>query len=172
MRAIDVFAMIYDAPPLVRTRLLSAGVPRVIPLTRGLQIRIEEADTVHAVTTMPFSGRSRNHVGSIYIGALVVQAEITMATLLINLCRPPAFRVLVKKNECEYHARATDRVRARCAPEGEERAALEVVRALVDDKGEAWVTVHMESASDARPIATMRFLIAAKHRSNESLHRS
>ena len=165
MRALDVFSKIYDAPAFMRTRLLAVGLTRVIPLTRGLGIRIERADLTSAVTTMPLSRRSRNHLGSIYIGALLVQAELTMATLVINLCRPPRFRVLVKKSESSYHARAEGAVRARCAPEGDEQTPLAALAALIDDKGEAWVTVHMESVQDSRSIATMRFLVAVKHTS-------
>lgn len=168
MRAIDVFSKIYDAPAVVRTRLLTVGIPRVIALTRGLKICVEAADSEQAVTTMPLSSRSRNHLGSIYIGALLVQAEITMATLVISLFRPPAFRVLVKKSEAEYHARAEGTVRARCAPDGDERDGLLALRALVNDKGEAWVTVLLESAADARPLASMRFLVAVKHNAEYS----
>ena len=163
MNAIDVFARIYDLPPLVRTRLLSAGIPRVIPLASGLGIRVCDVDDVHAMSTMPFSRRSRNHVGSMYIGALLVHAEITMATLVVGRCRPPAFRVLVKRNEADYLARATGAVRAVCAPEGDERAALEACCALRAGKGEAWVTVHTTHVHDGAPICRVRFLVSVKH---------
>ena len=163
LNPIDVFGRIFDAPAPVRLRLLSLGIPQVLPIAGGLQIRVREATTERAVTTMPRVRRTRNHVGSIYLGALMVQAEITMATLAYNLCRPPAFRILVKRNEADFPARAGKLVTARIEPSPEEREGLERMRALRDDKGETWTTVTMES--DGKTCAVVRFLIAVKHAS-------
>jgi acyl-coenzyme A thioesterase PaaI-like protein len=142
---------------------LSAGIPRVVPIAGGLRIKVDEVDDEHAATSMPFTRRSRNHVGSIYLGALLVQAEVTMATLVIGLCRAPRFRVLVLKNEAEFHAKARRTVRAVCEPHGEEREALAKCRALVDERADAWLTVRMKERET--PIATVRFLITVRHKS-------
>ena len=169
MTPIDLFARLYDLPPFARTRLLSAGIPRVLPIARGLRIHVDALDLdvdggrARSATSMPFTRRSRNHVGSIYLGALLVQAEVTMATLVIGLCRPPAFRVLVTKNTATYHARATKLVRAECVPSDDERAALARLHGLVDGKGDAALTVRLREAE--RDIATFTFDINVRHRS-------
>ncbi len=165
VNAIDVFGKIYDLPPIVRNRLLSAGIPRVIPIAGGLRIRVEDVDDARAVTTMPFTRRGRNHVGSLYLGALLVHAEATMAALAVGVCRAPAFRVLVKRNEADFHSRAACTVRAVCAPEGEEREGLARCRALVDDKAETWLTVKTTTAAEGTPVCTVRFLISVRQRS-------
>lgn len=162
MNAIDVFGRIYDAPDLVRLRALTWGIPKVLPIASGLKIKVREATLERAVTTMPLSWRSRNHIGSVYLGALMVQAEITMATLAYNMCRPPQFRILVKRNEAEYPARADGMVTATFEPTPEEREGLQAMRALRNDKGETWTTVRLES--EGKTAAIVRFLIAVKHK--------
>jgi hypothetical protein len=161
--AIDIFAKLYDAPRAVRTRLMTIGIPQVIPIAGGLGIKLVDVDDAHAISTMPYVRRSRNHVGSIYLGALLVQAEATMASVVIGLCRPPAYRVLVKRSEADFHARASKSVRAICRPTGEERAQIEACRGLaVGAKGDAWTTVTIETAREKTPVATMRFLLSIK----------
>ncbi|HEY4221010.1 MAG TPA: hypothetical protein VGO62_06700, partial [Myxococcota bacterium] len=76
MKPIDLFSKIYDMPMPVRTRLMSLGIPLIIPIASGLGIRLRALDDTHSESTMPFSRRSRNHVGSIYLGTLVVHAEL------------------------------------------------------------------------------------------------
>ena len=61
-------------------------------------------------------------------------------------------------------ARPADGVRAVCAPEGDERAALDACCALRDGKGEAWVTVHTTHVDDRAPICRVRFLVSVKHK--------
>lgn len=162
MNAFDLFGKIYDLPPAVRNRLLSVGIPRILPVTTGLKLKVEHLDGDRSELSMPFTARARNHVGSIYLGALLIHAEVTMALYALSLCRPPAFRVLVKKNEAEFFARATGTVRATCVPTVDEKAALEKCRALAaGDKGEAWVSVTTK-AEDAAPICTVRFLVSVK----------
>jgi hypothetical protein len=163
VNAIDVFGRIYDAPDVVRLRALTWGIPKVLPIASGLKIRVREASLERSVTTMPLSRRSRNHIGSVYLGALMVQAEITMATLAYNLCRPPQFRILVKRNEAEFPARADGTVTATFAPDAEERAGLELMRRLNNDKGETWTTVKLES--EGKTAGIVRFLISVKHKS-------
>jgi hypothetical protein len=165
VRPIDVFAKIYDLPPVVRNRLLTLGIPRVIPIAAGLKIRVDELDDAHACTTMPLTRRGRSHIGTMYIGAMLVQAEATMATLVISKCRPPAFRVLVKRNEGQFHAKGAGPLRALCRPDVEERFAIEGLRLLVDEQGEAWTTVELADARHGERVATFRFLISASHRS-------
>lgn len=162
MNAFDLFGKIYDLPASVRNPLLSAGIPRILPITAGLKLKVERLDDERSELTMPFHRKNRNHVGSIYLGALLIQAEVTMALYALSVCRPPDFRVLVKRNEADFHARATSTVRAVCAPPADERAALDACRALgAGDKGDAWVTVTTK-AEDAAPICTVRFLVNVK----------
>jgi acyl-coenzyme A thioesterase PaaI-like protein len=161
---IDVFARIYDLPPFVRDNALSFGIPRVLPITKGLGIRVVSLDEDHVETTMPLSRRAVNHIGTMYIGALLIHAEVTMATLVVGLCRPPSFRVLVKKSEAEYFAKAKGRVRAVCRPTEEERAALARCRALAaGEKSEAWIAVDTTSM-DSTVLSTTRFLLSVSRR--------
>ena len=168
VNAIDVFARIYDLPPLLRNRAMSLGIPRVIPIASGLRINVRHVDGERSASSMPFTRRSRNHVGSIYLGALLVHAEVTMATLAIGACRPPAFRVLVKKNEAEFHAKASGTVIARCDPSADERTALDRCRTLVDDRADAWLTVRTTLEKSGDPICTVRFLITINHKTRKA----
>jgi acyl-coenzyme A thioesterase PaaI-like protein len=160
---IDLFAKIYDLPAAVRNPLLSAGIPRVIPIARGLKIAVVQVDDDGAELMMPFTRRSANHVGSMYIGALLILAEATMATYVVRLCRPPAFRVLVKRSEADFTARATGRVGAVFSPTAEERDAFERCRKLErGEKAEAWATVKLTGLEVGAAVSEMRFLVSVK----------
>jgi hypothetical protein len=163
VQPIDLFARIYDLPPSIGTRMLSLGIPRVIPIARGLGISVDNVDDHGASSSMPLSRRARNHVGSIYIGALIIHAEVTMATWAIRRCRPPAFRVLVKSNTAEFHARATGAVRATVTPTDDEKRAWDACASLpVGEKGEATLSVVTKSVHDGRDVCTVRFILSVK----------
>ncbi|HEY4220713.1 MAG TPA: DUF4442 domain-containing protein, partial [Myxococcota bacterium] len=127
-------------------------------------IRLRALDQQHSESTLPFSRRSRNHVGSIYLGTLVVHAELTMALFALSACRPPRYRVLVNRNEVDYHSKASGTVRAVCEPDVDERAGLDRCQSLIDDRGECWLTVRTHLEATREPVCTARFLLTVSHR--------
>lgn len=56
-----------------------------IPLVWWLKPRIMEIDNSHCVLMMPFRRRTKNHVGSMYFGAICIGAELAPGALTIHL---------------------------------------------------------------------------------------
>lgn len=162
MNAFDLFPRIYDLPPALQYRLLNAGIPRVLPIASGLGIRVRELSDQRAVTTMPLSRKSRNHVGSMYLGATLVAAEVTMALFAIRALRPPEFRVLVAGLDADFTAQGRGTVRAVCEPDEEQLAHVERARAMAPGKEAFGLSARVESVDDGRLIATVGFRVSVK----------
>jgi acyl-coenzyme A thioesterase PaaI-like protein len=145
---------------------MSYGVGVILPITRGLGIRARELDEERCVTRMPRTRRARNHVGTAYLGALTIHAEVTMAMWAMGVCRPPRYRTLVKRLESDFKAQAKHAVLATCHPEGEAREAiLAALEIPPGEKAEAWLTVRSTCEETGRLVVESRFLISIKHMS-------
>ncbi len=140
--------------------LLEKIVPRLIPITAGLGLRVEQNDPERTVLSLPLKRRTRNHVGSMYFGAQVTLAEITMGLNVFNRYPPGPFGLLVKRVEVDFAAKAKSDLRAVCQPDA----------ALLDDlagqlaregKAEAWFDVGLLDSND-REVTHARFLAAVK----------
>lgn len=159
MLALDLIEKLRSVSPAAANAVLGASVPAIIPLTAGLGLKVEELTDTRAVTTLPLKRRTRNHVGSIYFGAQMTQAEITMGLLLFHLYPPGPWGMLVKKVEAEFHAKAKGALRAICAPPPETLEAL--AAAKTEGRSEAWIPVQLFDEAN-EPITSARFLAALK----------
>lgn len=56
-----------------------------IPLVWWLKPRVMELDNFHCVLMMPLRRRTKNHVGSMYFGAICIGAELAPGALTIHL---------------------------------------------------------------------------------------
>jgi acyl-coenzyme A thioesterase PaaI-like protein len=157
MLAFDIVRRLGAISPGAANALMSHALPTIIPLTSGLGMRVVE-DT-RAVGTLPLKHRTRNHVGSMYFGAQMTLAEITMGMLLFRLYPPGPFGMLVKRVEADFHKKAKGNIRAVCEPGPEVLQALAAVHA--EGKSEAWVPVPLTDAG-GEVVTTARFLAAVK----------
>jgi acyl-coenzyme A thioesterase PaaI-like protein len=161
MLALDLIERIRSVSPVAANAVLGLGIPQIIPLAAGLGMKVEEVSATRAVSSLPLKRRTRNHVGSIYFGAQMTQAEITMGLLLFHLYPPGPWGMLVKRVEADFHAKGKGTLRAVCEPPAEVLAALAEARTNESGKAEAWVPVRV-SAADGQVVTEARFLAALK----------
>lgn len=162
MRALQLVEMLRRHSPSAANLVLSHALPAIIPLSGGLGMRIEELTDLRASATLPLRLRTRNHVGSVYFGAQMTLAELTMGLLLFKLYPPGPFGMLVKRVEADFLAKGKGELRAVCEPGPEVFAALAAARDSSDGKAEAWVPVSVTLAKDGSPVTNARFLAAVK----------
>ncbi|WP_373047337.1 PaaI family thioesterase [Vulgatibacter sp.] len=141
--------------------MLGVGIHQIIPLTSGMGMKVLELSDRRAVSSLPLKRRTRNHVGSIYFGAQMTQAEITMGLLLFRHFPPGPWGMLVKRVEADFHAKAKGTLRAVCEPPAEVLAALDEARTNESGKAEGWVPVELTNES-GELVAAARFLAAVK----------
>ncbi len=161
MLALDLIDKLRSLSPAAANAALGFGIPRIIPLTSGLGLTVEEVADTRAVTTLPLKKRTRNHVGSVYFGAQMTQAEITMGVLLFHLYPPGPWGMLVKRVEADFQAKGKGTLRAVCEPPAEALDALAQARTNEDGKAEAWIPVRVttldgEAVTDARFLASLK----------------
>jgi len=161
MLALDLIEKLRTLSPDAANVALGLGIPQIIPLTSGMGLKVEVLTDRRAVTSLPLKRRTRNHLGSVYFGAQMTQAEITMGLLLFRRFPPGPWGMLVKRVEADFHARGKGTLRAVCEPDEAAFAALDEARTNESGKSEAWVPVRLEGP-DSALVAEARFLAALK----------
>lgn len=161
MLALELIDRVRSVSPGVANRLISAALPTIIPFAGGLGMKVEEVSEWRAIAAVPLKRRNRNHVGSIYFGAQMTLAELTMGLLLFNLFPPGPFGVLVKRVEADFHTKAKTAVRAVCEPDRDELQALKDAVAGAEAKGDMWFAVKLLDA-EAKIVTEARFLATVK----------
>lgn len=140
--------------------LLGRVVRALIPLTAGMGLHVKHNEPGRTVLGMPLRRRTRNHVGSIYFGALASLAEITMGLLVFTRYPPGPYGVLVKRAELDFLAKAKSDLTAVCQPD--DTVFEELNQQLGQDgKGQAWFPVSVLDRRQAE-VARARFLVAVK----------
>lgn len=160
MLAMDLVERLRSLSPAAANAVMGKALPLIIPLAGGLGIRVEEVTDARAVATLPLKHRTRNHVGSVYFGAQMTLAELTMGLLLFRLYPPGPFGMLVKRVEADFLSKAKGRLRAVCELPPEVAAELAKVHTSPDGKSEAWVPVTLTTKDGA--VTNARFLAAVK----------
>lgn len=140
--------------------LLERVVPMLIPFTSGLGLKVVENLPERTVLSLPLKRRTRNHVGSMYFGAQVTLAEVTMGLHVFNRYPPGPYGLLVKRAEFEFLAKAKSDLRALCQPDA---ALIDDLRQQLsrDGKAEAWFEVSLLDRDDSE-VTRARFLAALK----------
>lgn len=102
--------------PSLERRAASAAIPRILPVTRGLGMQVVALDDDGCDLRLPFTKKSKNHVGGMYLGVLLIVAEVSMALFTLRLLRPDRFSVLVKGTRSAFGKQSKEPVIARCRP--------------------------------------------------------
>jgi uncharacterized protein (TIGR00369 family) len=150
-----------DHSPTAANALLNQLVPRIIPLANGLGVRVREVTDRRAVLTMPLKRRTKNHVGSIYIGAQMTLADLTAGVLVFSKFPPGPFGALIKRVEADFLAKAKGTLRCVCELPDETNGTFEAVRTSPEGKAEAWLPVEL-TGPDGEVVTRMRILGAIK----------
>ncbi len=156
----DLVERLRGLSPAAANLVMGKALPLIIPLAGGLGIRVEEVGGARAVATLPLKRRTRNHVGSVYFGAQMTLAELTMGLLLFKLYPPGPYGMLVKRVEADFLAKAKGRLRAVCELPPKVAAELAKVETSPEGKAEAWVPVRLSTKEGE--VTTARFLAAVK----------
>lgn len=162
----DATAAAFERYPRLGKRALGRVIPRILPVTRGLDLSVRHLDDEYAELRLPFTRVAKNHVGGMYLGVLVIAAEVSMAVYVMRLCRPDRFSTLVRRTQSEFWKQAKEQVVAVCRPPRElhariascasmaprEKTALELeVEVLLEESREPMGKVQFEISIWRRP---------------------
>jgi acyl-coenzyme A thioesterase PaaI-like protein len=157
----DLVERLRQVSPGAANLLLSATLPRIIPSSGGLGIRVEEVSDARTRMSVPLKRRTRNHVGGLYFGVQMTLAELTGGLWLLRRFPPTEYRSLVKRVEADFRAQGKGMVSAVCEPPAEVFSSLMEALRQKGDKAEAWLPVTL-LAEDGSVVTEVRFLDSVK----------
>jgi acyl-coenzyme A thioesterase PaaI-like protein len=161
MLALELVERLRRVSPAAANLMMTVALPRIIPMASGLGIRVEEVSETRSRSRLPLTRRTRNHVGSIYFGALMTVMEVTMGMFIFRHFPMGPYKALVNRVETDFRAKAKGTVFAVCEPPADVLAAFRDALRQSGDKVEGWVPVRLES-EDGALVAEARFLVALK----------
>lgn len=138
-----------------------------IPLIAILRPTLLAVDGRRCVVRIPLGWLTRNHLGSLYFGALCIGADIAGGLMVMNLIRdrrsPVAF--LFKDFQAEFHKRAEGAAIFTCEDGDMLRDLLERAEASGErEEGTVTVVTTVPDRMGAEPVATFRLTISMKKR--------
>lgn len=157
----DVTTAAFERYPRLGKRALNHVIPRVLPVTRGLGLSVVELDDEGAELRLPFGRVARNHVGGLYLGVLLIAAEVSMAIYVMRLCRPDRFSTLVRGTRSEFWKQGREPVVAVCRPPPDLRERIVGSQGLAPrEKVGLEVEVDVLFAESREPMGKVHFDIS------------
>jgi acyl-coenzyme A thioesterase PaaI-like protein len=136
-----------------------------IPLVFWLKPRIIELDKDHAVVCMPYVRRTKNHVGSMYFGAIVVGAELAPGLLTLYLFnrQKEKFVFLFKDFQANFLKRCESHTYFICSQGAEIQAAIDKARTTGERQNVALRMIATKALdSQEPPVAEFSITISIK----------
>ena len=127
---------------------------------------VMEISNERVVVRIPLIRRTRNHLGSMYFGALSVGADCSVGALAMHLIKqqPENISLIFKNFNAEFHMRAEGDVDF-CCSQGKEISNLVAQAAASDERIEKMVDVIAtvpDKGDD--PVATFKLTLSMKRR--------
>ncbi len=150
-----------------RTIALRLWAYRSIRLLAYVRPSIVEDSPQRCVIRVPLSRRTRNHLGSMYFGALCTGADAAAAWIALSALRrhPGRFSILFKQMRAEFLRRAEGAVEFSCEQVSEIGGVLEKARASgIRESLPVVVTATVPTLSGAEPVARFELTLSVKRR--------
>jgi acyl-coenzyme A thioesterase PaaI-like protein len=137
-----------------------------IPMLAYVRPTVVEISMHRVVVRIPLRRRTRNHLGSMYFGALSVGADCAAGALAMHLIeqQPEPISLVFKDFNAEFLKRAEGDVEF-CCRQGQEIAELVARAAASDERVERQVEVIATAPSlSDEPVAKFRLTLSLKYR--------
>jgi hypothetical protein len=135
-----------------------------IPMMLYVRPSVMEISAERVVVRIPLRRRTRNHIGSMYFGALSVGADCAVGVLAMHLIKrqPEHISLIFRNFNAEFHMRAEGDVDF-CCSQGNEISDLVARAAATDERVEMLVDViaTVPDQSD-EPVATFKLTLSMK----------
>ncbi|MCB1182085.1 DUF4442 domain-containing protein [bacterium] len=138
-----------------------------IPLIALVRPTLLVADAERCVVRLPLTWLTRNHLKSMYFGALSIGADVAGGLIVMNLIRRRRSRVafLFKDFQADFHKRAEGAVVFTCGDGARLRALLDRAEASGErDEDTVTVVATVPDRLGSEPVATFRLTISMKRR--------
>lgn len=148
------------------TLLLRLWAFRHIPLLWWVRPTVVEGDARRCVVRIPLSRRTKNHLGSMYFGALCIGADTAAAYLALQVgARQRGWSILFKDVRAEFLRRAEADVYFECADGDAIRELFARAEASGErEQTELSVVATVPSKLGDEPVATFAMTLSVKKR--------
>lgn len=137
-----------------------------IPLLFYVGVSVVELSPERMIVRIPLKRRNRNHLGSMYFGALCIGADVAPGAYTMYLIRqqPARISMVFKDFQAEFLKRAEGDVHFTCA-QGKEIAELVAQAAAADERVERQLDVIATVPSlSHEPVARFKLTISLKRK--------
>lgn len=159
--AFDLLERVRAYSPRVANFLTDQLTHLLIPLTRGMGIQLKELTPTRCEVFMPLKRKTRNHLKSVYFGAQMTLADITVGVLLFQRFPPGPFGGVIKRVEADFTRKAKGHLRCIGELTPELVDLFETVRHNESGKIEDWVPLEIVD-QQGKLITNVRCLVAIK----------
>jgi acyl-coenzyme A thioesterase PaaI-like protein len=161
MQVFDLLTRLRKVSPAAARVLLTRLVPRIIPLSGGMGVRVEEWSAARCVLVLPFKRRNRNHIGSMYFGAQMTLADLAVGLLLFQHFPMDSYGGVIKRVEADFRAKGKGELRCVAELPTDCAEALDGARWNESGKAEAWIPMQLIDPS-GKTVTEVRTLVAIK----------
>jgi acyl-coenzyme A thioesterase PaaI-like protein len=137
-----------------------------IPMMLYVRPVVMDISNERVVVRIPLKRRTRNHLGSMYFGALSVGADCSVGALAMHLIKqhPENISLIFRNFSAEFHKRAEGDVYF-CCNRGKEISTLVAQAAASDERVELMVDVIATVPDQGDdPVATFNLTLSLKKR--------
>ena len=161
MQLFEMLVRLRGLSPTFSRVLLIRLVPRIILLSDGMGVTVQEWSAERCVLELPFRRKNRNHLGSMYFGAQMTLADLAVGLLLFQHFPMDRYGGVIKRVEADFRAKGKGALR--CVAELPDDVADVLNDARVNDSGkaEAWVPMQL-TGPDGKTVTEVRTLVAIK----------
>lgn len=138
-----------------------------VPLIAYLGPVIEQLDDHRCVVRIPLRRRSRNHLNSMYLGALTTGAETTVGVVAFSRIQDRKLRVTVVQRAftAEFHAKAMGDVHFVCDDVDKVHQLIDQAQATTERiEGDVRVLAMVPDQPGDAPVATFTFALSLRSR--------
>jgi uncharacterized protein (TIGR00369 family) len=133
-------------PDIVRQRVISMTMGKIVPYVGTSLIRIEEMTADRVVATIPNKRRVQNHIKNVHAAAMALLAE-TASGFVVVMNLPDDKLPLIKSLHVDYKKRTKGDMRVVATLTEEQKQKL-----ASEPKGDVSVEVHVTDGSGGEPI--------------------
>ena len=133
-------------PNIVRQRVISLTMGKMVPYVGTSLIRIEEMNNDRVVASIPNKKRVQNHIHNVHAAAMALLAE-TASGFVVGMNLPDDKLPLIKSLHVDFKKRTKGAMRVVASLTEEQKQKI-----VSQEKGNVAVEVHVTDESNSEPI--------------------
>ncbi|OGT53128.1 MAG: hypothetical protein A3F17_03940 [Gammaproteobacteria bacterium RIFCSPHIGHO2_12_FULL_41_15] len=142
----------------IASKKFETMIKSLVPMIEYAQIEVVELNDEEAIVKIPLIQENKNHLNSMYFGALSVGADVSGGILALYFAKKAGKHVAIvfKDFKADFLKRANDDVLFVCR---EGRAVEQLIQQAIESGERQNLPVHIEAISDSTEEVVAKFVL-------------